>query len=120
MKGRVRMNRRKLTLFGALAFVVCAFVFLAVFYFYGPPIASGAYSSADKIYHLNVSEAKIEVSKNGVPFAHLENSTRRKPLVDSDNEKRRFVLKDTGNGCVTLVRVENPPYDRREILFIKD
>lgn len=114
------MNRRKLTLLGALAFVVCAFVCLVWVYFYGSSIASGTYSSADKIYQMNVSKTKIEVSKGGVPFASLGNSTRRWPLVDSSNEKRRFVLKDTGNGCVTLVRVENPPYDRREILFIKD
>lgn len=114
------MNRRKLTLLGALAFTVCILVCLVNGCSNCSSVASGTYSSADKIYQMNVSESKIEVSKGGVPFASLENSTRREPLVDSDNEKRRYVLTDDGNGRVTLVRVENPPYDRREILFIKD
>lgn len=105
---------------GIVAVFLAGCVIIAVGLFYGPPIESGTYSASGGFW-MRASGAEIILGKGGSHFAKLKNTTRVWPVVDSEDEKcLKYVIRGSNNGEVTLVRKENPPFARKEILFRKD
>ena len=105
---------------GIVAVFLAGCVIIAVGLFYGAPIESGTYSAAGGFW-MRASEEEVTLGKGCSHFAKLKNTTRVWPVVDPEDEKcLKYVIRISSDGAVTLVRKENPPFARKEIVFRKD
>ncbi len=105
---------------GIAAVALAGCVIIAVGLFYGPPIESGTYSAPGGFW-MRASEEEVILGKGCSHFAKLKNTTRVWPVADSEDEKcLKYLIRVPSDGAVTLVRKENPPFARKEIMFRKD